>query len=111
VINRKHLNLFNLIKIGPLTFENRIVSAPTSATDLSSECHLTRDNIAYFKLKAKAAQLLSPLARALFIPMQADHTLNRCSLLMKESYHLYDLVKFLNSTTINLKGGLNIEQR
>jgi 2,4-dienoyl-CoA reductase-like NADH-dependent reductase (Old Yellow Enzyme family)/NADPH-dependent 2,4-dienoyl-CoA reductase/sulfur reductase-like enzyme len=36
-----------------LTFKNRIVSAPTSVAELSPECNLTRDNIAYYKLKAR----------------------------------------------------------
>lgn len=49
----KYPNLFSPIKIGPLTFKNRIVSAPTSVAELSPECNLTRDNIAYYKLKAR----------------------------------------------------------
>jgi 2,4-dienoyl-CoA reductase-like NADH-dependent reductase (Old Yellow Enzyme family)/thioredoxin reductase len=53
MITNKYPNLFSPIKIGPLTFKNRIVSAPTSVAELSPECHLTRDNIAYYKLKAK----------------------------------------------------------
>jgi 2,4-dienoyl-CoA reductase-like NADH-dependent reductase (Old Yellow Enzyme family)/thioredoxin reductase len=53
MINRKYPNLFSPIKIGPLTFKNRIVSAPTSIAEISSECTLTRDNIAYYQLKAK----------------------------------------------------------
>ena len=46
--NRRYPNLFSSIKIGPLTFKNRIVSAPTSLAELSPEGHLTRDNIAYY---------------------------------------------------------------
>ena len=53
MVTRKYPNLFSPIKIGPLTFKNRIVSAPTSVAELSPECHLTRDNIAYYKLKAR----------------------------------------------------------
>jgi len=49
----KYPNLFSPIKIGALTFKNRIVSAPTSVAELSPECNLTRDNIAYYKLKAR----------------------------------------------------------
>jgi 2,4-dienoyl-CoA reductase-like NADH-dependent reductase (Old Yellow Enzyme family)/thioredoxin reductase len=52
-MNDKYPNLFSPIKIGSLTFKNRIVSAPTSVAELSPECHLTRDNIAYYKLKAR----------------------------------------------------------
>jgi 2,4-dienoyl-CoA reductase-like NADH-dependent reductase (Old Yellow Enzyme family)/thioredoxin reductase len=50
---RKYPDLFSPIKIGQLTFKNRIVSAPTSLAELSPEGHLTRDNIAYYKLKAQ----------------------------------------------------------
>jgi 2,4-dienoyl-CoA reductase-like NADH-dependent reductase (Old Yellow Enzyme family)/thioredoxin reductase len=53
MVDRKYPNLFSPIKIGPLIFKNRIVSAPTSVAELSPECYLTKDNIAYFKLKAK----------------------------------------------------------
>jgi 2,4-dienoyl-CoA reductase-like NADH-dependent reductase (Old Yellow Enzyme family)/NADPH-dependent 2,4-dienoyl-CoA reductase/sulfur reductase-like enzyme len=53
MITNKFPNLFSPIKIGPLTFKNRIISAPTSVAELSSEGHLTRDNIAYYKLKAR----------------------------------------------------------
>jgi 2,4-dienoyl-CoA reductase-like NADH-dependent reductase (Old Yellow Enzyme family)/NADPH-dependent 2,4-dienoyl-CoA reductase/sulfur reductase-like enzyme len=49
----KYPNLFSPIKIGPLTFKNRIVSAPTSLAELSPEGSLTKDNIAYYKLKAR----------------------------------------------------------
>jgi 2,4-dienoyl-CoA reductase-like NADH-dependent reductase (Old Yellow Enzyme family)/thioredoxin reductase len=52
-MNMKYSNLFSPIKIGSLTFKNRIVSAPTSVAELSPECYLTRDNIAYYKLKAR----------------------------------------------------------
>ena len=53
MVARKYPNLFSPIKVGPLTLKNRIVSAPTSLADLSPEGHLTRDNIAYYKLKAR----------------------------------------------------------
>lgn len=49
----KYPHLFSPIKIGPLTFKNRVQAAPTSIAEISPECHLTRDNIAYYKLKAK----------------------------------------------------------
>jgi len=52
-MNSKYPNLFSPIKIGTLIFKNRIVSAPTSLAELSPESHLTRDNIAYYKLKAR----------------------------------------------------------
>ena len=53
MVVKKYPHLFSPIKIGPLTLKNRIVSAPTSLAELSAEGHLTRDNIAYYKLKAR----------------------------------------------------------
>lgn len=53
MVAKKYPNLFSPIKIGPLTLKNRIVSAPTSLAELSAEGHLTRENIAYYKLKAR----------------------------------------------------------
>jgi 2,4-dienoyl-CoA reductase-like NADH-dependent reductase (Old Yellow Enzyme family) len=49
----KYPNLFSPIKIGCLTLKNRIMSAPTSLAELSPEGHLTRENIAYYKLRAQ----------------------------------------------------------
>ncbi|MBN1632003.1 MAG: FAD-binding protein, partial [Thermoleophilia bacterium] len=53
MIERKFPHLFTPLKVGSLTFKNRIESAPTSLAELSAEGYLTRDNIAYYKLKAK----------------------------------------------------------
>ena len=58
MIARKYPHLFSPIKIGPLTLKNRIVSAPTSLAELSSEGHLTRENIAYYRLKARGGAAL-----------------------------------------------------
>ena len=58
MVKRKYPNLFSPIKIGPLMLKNRIVSAPTSVAELSGESHLSRDNIAYYKLKAKGGAAL-----------------------------------------------------
>ncbi|MBN1625772.1 MAG: FAD-dependent oxidoreductase [Deltaproteobacteria bacterium] len=49
----KYPHLFSSIKIGPLTFKNRIISAPTSIAELGPDSHLTRENIAYYRLKAR----------------------------------------------------------
>jgi 2,4-dienoyl-CoA reductase-like NADH-dependent reductase (Old Yellow Enzyme family)/thioredoxin reductase len=53
MVVRQYPHLFCPIKIGPLTLKNRIVSAPTSLAELSAEGHLTRENVAYYKLKAR----------------------------------------------------------
>jgi 2,4-dienoyl-CoA reductase-like NADH-dependent reductase (Old Yellow Enzyme family)/thioredoxin reductase len=53
MVGRKYPHLFSPIKIGPLTLKNRIEAAPTSLAELSAEGYLTRENIAYYKLKAR----------------------------------------------------------
>jgi 2,4-dienoyl-CoA reductase-like NADH-dependent reductase (Old Yellow Enzyme family)/thioredoxin reductase len=49
---KKYPNLFTPIKIGDLVLKNRIIAAPTSLMNLTAEGHLTRENIAYYELKA-----------------------------------------------------------
>jgi len=53
MVVRKHPHLFSPLKVGPLTFKNRIEAAPTSLAELSPDSYLTRENIAYYRLKAK----------------------------------------------------------
>ena len=53
MVARKYPHLFSPLKVGALTFKNRIEAAPTSLAELSPNSYLTRDNIAYYKLKAK----------------------------------------------------------
>jgi 2,4-dienoyl-CoA reductase-like NADH-dependent reductase (Old Yellow Enzyme family)/NADPH-dependent 2,4-dienoyl-CoA reductase/sulfur reductase-like enzyme len=53
MVPRKYPHLFSPLRVGPLTFKNRIESAPTSLAELSPEGYMTRENIAYYKLKAK----------------------------------------------------------
>ena len=49
---KKFPNLFSPIKIGNLTLKNRINASPTSQMNLSPRGYLTRENIAYYELKA-----------------------------------------------------------
>ena len=49
---KKYPNLFSPLKLGNITFRNRIVMAPTSAFTLTPEGYLTREEIAYFEMKA-----------------------------------------------------------
>ncbi len=53
MVPRKYPHLFSPLKVGPLIFKNRIQAAPTSLAELSAEGYLTRENIAYYRLKAK----------------------------------------------------------
>jgi 2,4-dienoyl-CoA reductase-like NADH-dependent reductase (Old Yellow Enzyme family)/NADPH-dependent 2,4-dienoyl-CoA reductase/sulfur reductase-like enzyme len=50
---RKYPHLFTPLKVGSLTFKNRIEAAPTSLPELSPDGYLTRENIAYYRLKAR----------------------------------------------------------
>ncbi len=49
----KFPHLFSPLKVGPLTLKNRIEAAPVSQAELSPNGYLTRENIAYYRLKAK----------------------------------------------------------
>ncbi len=53
MITNKYPSLCSPLRVGPLMFKNRIEAAPTSLAELSPQGYLTRDNIAYYKLKAK----------------------------------------------------------
>ena len=48
----KYPHLFSPLKLGNLTLRNRIESAPTSPKCLTPEGYLTREDVAYFELKA-----------------------------------------------------------
>ena len=51
--DRKYPHLFSPLRVGPLTLKNRIEAAPISLAELSPDGYLTRENIAYYRLKAK----------------------------------------------------------
>ena len=53
MVPRKYPHLFSPLRVGPLTLKNRIEAAPTSLAELSPDGYLTRENIAYYRLKAK----------------------------------------------------------
>jgi len=53
MVTRKFPHLLSPLKVGPLTLKNRIEAAPTSLAELSPDSYLTRENIAYYRLKAK----------------------------------------------------------
>ncbi|MFC1942386.1 FAD-dependent oxidoreductase [Chloroflexota bacterium] len=49
---KKYPNLFSPLKLGSLTLKHRIVAAPTDVRNYSPEGYLTRENIAYYEMKA-----------------------------------------------------------
>ena len=80
MLNRRYPTLFSPLRVGSVTFRNRIVSAPTSLAELSPEGCLTRENIAYYQLKAKGGAAVvtvgesivhsatGPFSRAPYVP-------------------------------------------
>ncbi len=51
-------HLFTPLRVGPLIFPNRIMSAPTSLAELSPEEFLAPENIAYYKMRASGGASL-----------------------------------------------------
>jgi 2,4-dienoyl-CoA reductase-like NADH-dependent reductase (Old Yellow Enzyme family)/thioredoxin reductase len=49
---KNYPNLFSPLKLGNITLKNRIIAAPTGARNVTPEGYLTRENIAYYELKA-----------------------------------------------------------
>lgn len=87
-------NLFSPIKIGNVTFKNRIIAAPTSLMNLTPEGHLTAENIAYYELKAKGGCAAVTLGESIVdsktgkshdqqIPLDDPHVLPSLSSLVK----------------------------
>lgn len=72
-MNSRFPHLFRPIKIGSLIFKNRIVSAPTSCAELSPESYLTRDNIAYYKLKAQGGAACVTVGESIVHPTGRSH--------------------------------------
>lgn len=61
----KYHNLFSPIKVGSLTFKNRIVSGPVSVADLDWKGHLTRDNLWHYKRKAMGGAAVVTLGESI----------------------------------------------
>jgi len=65
MITKNYPRLFSPLKVGSLTLKNRIEAAPTSLAELSAEGYLTRDNIAYYKLKAKGGAAIVTIGESI----------------------------------------------
>ena len=87
-------HLFSPIKIGNITFKNRIIAAPTSLMNLTSEGYLTPKNIAYYELKAKGGVAAVTLGESIVhsktgkshdqqIPLDDPHVLSGLSSVVK----------------------------
>lgn len=72
-MNKYYKHLFSPIKVGPLTFKNRISSAPTSVAALAADCTLTHDNIAYYRLRAKGGAGQVTLGESIVHPTGRSH--------------------------------------
>lgn len=65
MVTRKFPHLFSPLKIGPLTLKNRIEAAPTSLAELSPDSYLTRESIAYYRLKAKGGAAIVTIGESI----------------------------------------------
>lgn len=65
MVAKKFPHLFSPLKLGPLTLKNRIEAAPTSLAELSPEGYLTRDNIAYYRLKARGGAAIVTIGESI----------------------------------------------
>lgn len=52
-MERKYPNLCKPIKIGNVTFRNRMFSAPMGGTDITADCTIGRASTAFYELRAK----------------------------------------------------------
>ncbi len=52
-MNHPYAHLLQPLKVGPLTFKNRMISSPTSLPELGANGKLTPLNIAYYEQRAK----------------------------------------------------------
>ena len=53
MMQRKYPNLCKPIKIGNVTFRNRMFSAPMGGTDITADCTIGRASTAFYELRAK----------------------------------------------------------
>jgi 2,4-dienoyl-CoA reductase-like NADH-dependent reductase (Old Yellow Enzyme family)/thioredoxin reductase len=70
----KYPHLFKPIQIGHITFKNRLFSAPISLQELSTECFLSQENIAFFELRAKGGAANVTVGEAIVEETGRAHT-------------------------------------
>ncbi|MEI8633983.1 NADH:flavin oxidoreductase [Vibrio sp. PP-XX7] len=70
----KYPHLFEPIQIGHLTFKNRLFSAPVSLQELSPECFLSQENIAFFELRAKGGAANVTIGQSIVLEGGSPHT-------------------------------------
>lgn len=70
----KYPHLFAPIKIGNVTFKNRLFSAPVSLQELSPECFLSQENTAFFELRAKGGAANVTIGQSIVLEGGSPHT-------------------------------------
>ncbi|MZI95726.1 FAD-dependent oxidoreductase [Vibrio sp. CAIM 722] len=70
----KYPHLFSPIKIGNITFKNRLFSAPVSLQELSPECFLSQENTAFFELRAKGGAANVTVGQSIVLEGGSPHT-------------------------------------
>lgn len=65
---RKYPNLCSPIKIGNVTFRNRMFSAPMGGTDITADCCIGRGSTAFYELRAKGGAAAVTISECMVQP-------------------------------------------
>lgn len=65
---RKYPNLCSPIKIGNVTFRNRMFSAPMGGTDITADCCIGRGSTAFYELRAKGGAAAVTISECMVHP-------------------------------------------
>lgn len=67
-MKRKYPNLCSPIKIGNVTFRNRMFSAPMGGTDITADCCIGRGSTAFYELRAKGGAAAVTISECMVHP-------------------------------------------
>lgn len=67
-MNRKYPHLCKPIKLGNLTFKNRMFSAPIGGTDITKDCCIGRGSTAFYELRAKGGAAAVTISECMVHP-------------------------------------------
>lgn len=67
-MERKYPNLCSPIKIGNVTFRNRMFSAPMGGTDITADCCIGRGSTAFYELRAKGGAAAVTISECMVHP-------------------------------------------
>lgn len=67
-MERKYPNLCSPIKLGNVTFRNRMFSAPMGGTDITADCCIGRGSTAFYELRAKGGAAAVTISECMVHP-------------------------------------------